>query len=136
MNLTAGPPEAEGEDEAELLDILRGRGVPRGRLTDATTWPCEGAFAALGLPSVRLGEPSRGGPAPLGYWAVVLHHGGPRGSGRPVMARSGWAAVAVLAVDLLEHRAHLPPPWSQPIPPELAAMATRVLADGGVYWID
>ena len=34
------------------------------------------------------------------------------------------------------HRAHLPPPWSQPIPPELAAMATRVLADGGVYWID
>ena len=122
-------------DEAELLDILRGRGVPTTHLRGATTWPCEGAFAALGLLGVRLGEPSRGVVTPS-HHPITLYHGGPRGAGHPVMARSGWAAVAVLAVDLLEHRAHLPPPWSQPIPPELAAMATRVLADGGVYWTD
>lgn len=135
MNLTAGPPEAEGADEAELLDILRGRGVPMAQLTAATTWPCEGAFIALGLPNVRLGEPSRGIATPT-HWPLTLYHGGPRGSGHPVMARNGWAAVAVLAVDLLEHRAHLPPPHGLPIPPELAAMATRVLAEVGVYWVD
>lgn len=122
-------------DETELRDILCGRGLSEEQIRGATTYPCEGAFAALGLPGVRLGEPSRGiGTAT--HWPLTLYHGGPRGSGRPVMARNGWVAVAVLAVDLLEHRAHLPPPWARPIPPELVAMATRVLADGGVYWID
>lgn len=122
-------------DETELRDILRGRGLTLGQIRAATTYPFEMAFDVLGLPGVRLGEPSRG-VATVTHWPLTLYHGGPRGSGHPVMARNGWAAVAVLAVDLLEHRAYLPPPWSQPIPPELAAMATRVLADGGVYLID
>jgi hypothetical protein len=124
-------------DETELRDILRGkvRGLSEDYIRAATTYPCERAFDVLGLPGARLGTPSRG-VGTVTHWPLTLYHGGPRGSGHPVMARNGWAAVAVLAVDLLEHRAHLPPPWSQPIPPELAAMAVRVLADGGVYLID